>query len=109
MAVLRARYLVRSGGGVVETPDQLFRRVAGPVGGAGTGMGSPPGEAAAARERFERRMSALEFLPNSPPLMTAGRPLGQLAACFVVPIEDSTAGVFEAVRWAAEIQKTGGG
>ena len=72
-------------------------------------MGYSPDEVAAARRRFERMMSALEFLPNSPTLMNAGRPLGQLAACFVVPVDDSTTGVFEAVRWAAEIQKTGGG
>jgi ribonucleoside-diphosphate reductase alpha chain len=72
-------------------------------------MGHSAAEISLARATFERMMSSLEFLPNSPTLMNAGRPLGQLAACFVVPVEDSTAGVFEAVRWAAEIQKTGGG
>jgi ribonucleoside-diphosphate reductase alpha chain len=108
LAVLRARYLVRDNG-VVETPDQLFQRVAEHVSAAELAMGYRPAEVAAARHRFERMMSSLEFLPNSPTLMNAGRPLGQLAACFVVPVEDSTTGVFEAVRWAAEIQKTGGG
>jgi ribonucleoside-diphosphate reductase alpha chain len=72
-------------------------------------MGYSAAEVAAVGATFERMMSSLEFLPNSPTLMNAGRPLGQLAACFVVPVEDSTTGVFEAVRWAAEIQKTGGG
>jgi len=109
LAVLRARYLVREQGVVVETPDRLFRRVADHVSAAETTMGYPAGEVAAARDAFERMMSSLEFLPNSPTLMNAGRPLGQLAACFVVPVDDSTTGVFEAVRWAAEIQKTGGG
>ena len=109
LAVLRARYLVRDNGVVVETPDQLFQRVAAHVSAAEARMGYSPDEVAAARRTFERMMSALEFLPNSPTLMNAGRPLGQLAACFVVPVEDSTTGVFEAVRWAAEIQKTGGG
>ncbi|HEX8109161.1 MAG TPA: ribonucleotide reductase N-terminal alpha domain-containing protein [Kofleriaceae bacterium] len=109
LAVLRARYLVRDGGVVVETPDQLFRRVAQHVAAAETAMGYSAAEVAAAQVAFERMMSALEFLPNSPTLMNAGRPLGQLAACFVVPVDDSTTGVFEAVRWAAEIQKTGGG
>jgi ribonucleoside-diphosphate reductase alpha chain len=109
LAVLRARYLVRDGGVVVETPDQLFHRVARHVAAAETAMGYSAAEVAAAQAAFERMMSSLEFLPNSPTLMNAGRPLGQLAACFVVPVEDSTTGVFEAVRWAAEIQKTGGG
>ncbi len=109
LAVLRARYLVRDGGVVVETPDQLFHRVAQHVAAAETAMGHSAAEVAAAQAAFARMMSSLEFLPNSPTLMNAGRPLGQLAACFVVPVDDSTTGVFEAVRWAAEIQKTGGG
>jgi ribonucleoside-diphosphate reductase alpha chain len=109
LAVLRARYLVRERGIIVETADQLFERVARHVTAAELAMGYSTDEIAAARASFERMMSALEFVPNSPTLMNAGRPLGQLAACFVVPVEDSTTGVFEAVRWAAEIQKTGGG
>ena len=109
LAVLRARYLVRDHGVVVETPDEMFARVAAHVSAAELAMGYTTDEVAVARRSFERMMSALEFLPNSPTLMNAGRPLGQLAACFVVPVEDSTTGVFEAVRWAAEIQKTGGG
>lgn len=109
LAVLRARYLAREGGVVVETPQQLFRRVAHHVSNVEGRYGYTADEIAAGRATFERMMAALEFLPNSPTLMNAGRPLGQLAACFVVPVEDSTRGVFEAVRWAAEIQKTGGG
>ena len=109
LAVLRARYLVREAGVVVETPDQLFRRVADHISAVEREHGYTAAEVAVARATFERMMCALEFLPNSPTLMNAGRPLGQLAACFVVPVDDSTSGVFEAVRWAAEIQKTGGG
>jgi ribonucleoside-diphosphate reductase alpha chain len=109
LAVLRARYLARENGVVVETPEEMFRRVARHISSAEARMGYSTEEVEAARAAFERMMSALEFLPNSPTLMNAGRPLGQLAACFVVPVEDSTTGVFEAVRWAAEIQKTGGG
>ncbi|MDB4955553.1 MAG: ribonucleoside-diphosphate reductase, adenosylcobalamin-dependent [Myxococcales bacterium] len=109
LQVLRARYLAREDGVVVETPEQLFRRVAAHVSAVEMRLGYTADEVATARARFERMMASLEFLPNSPTLMNAGRPLGQLAACFVVPVEDSTTGVFEAVRWAAEIQKTGGG
>jgi ribonucleoside-diphosphate reductase alpha chain len=109
LAVLRARYLARENGVVVETPEQLFRRVATHIASAELRYGAAADQVAEAAQRFERMMSTLEFLPNSPTLMNAGRPLGQLAACFVVPVDDSTTGVFEAVRWAAEIQKTGGG
>ncbi|MCW5806536.1 MAG: ribonucleotide reductase [Deltaproteobacteria bacterium] len=109
LAVLRARYLAREEGVIVETPEQLFRRVAHHVSAVEARHGYAPEEVAAACAAFERMMTSLEFLPNSPTLMNAGRPLGQLAACFVVPVDDSTTGVFEAVRWAAEIQKTGGG
>ncbi len=109
LAVLRARYLIRKDGVAVETPDQLFRRVAVHIAGIEASLGATADEVADTTARFERMMSTLEFLPNSPTLMNAGRPLGQLAACFVVPVTDSTTGVFEAVGWAAEIQKTGGG
>jgi ribonucleoside-diphosphate reductase alpha chain len=109
LQVLRARYLARDAGVVVEEPEQLFRRVARHVAAVEAALGYTAAEVDAAAARFEALMSALEFLPNSPTLMNAGRPLGQLAACFVVPVTDSTTGVFEAVRWAAEIQKTGGG
>jgi len=109
LAVLRARYLARADGVVMETPEQLFRRVAQHVSGIERLLGYSAQEVAEAAAAFERMMAALDFLPNSPTLMNAGRPLGQLAACFVVPVDDSTTGVFQAVGWAAEIQKTGGG
>lgn len=94
---------------IVETPQQMFGRVARHIAAAEAGYGASDQEVAAVAARFETWMSDLQFVPNSPTLMNAGRPLGQLAACFVVPVHDSTTAVFEAVRWAAEIQKTGGG
>jgi ribonucleoside-diphosphate reductase alpha chain len=108
MAVLRRRYLARDGD-ASETPAQLFERVARHVAAVEARWGARPAEVAATATRFAERMAALDFLPNSPTLMNAGRPLGQLAACFVVPVGDATGAIFEAVRWAAEIQKTGGG
>jgi ribonucleoside-diphosphate reductase alpha chain len=109
IAVLRKRYLVREGERVVETPAEMFERVAHHVAAAEARWGARPAEVTAIAHRFAQWMASLEFLPNSPTLMNAGRPLGQLAACFVVPVADSTRDIFEAVRWAAEIQKTGGG
>lgn len=110
LAVLRRRYLIRDQNGqVVEEPQDLFRRVARSIAAADAQHGADAADVEATAERFYQRMAALEFLPNSPTLMNAGRKLGQLAACFVVPVGDSTDQIFEAVKWAATIQKTGGG
>src|SRR5512133_1320372 len=103
--VLERRYLLRDErGAVVETPAQLFRRVAHAVAAA-----EPAGERARVAERFEARMAALEFLPNSPTLMNAGRDRGQLAACFVLPVDDDLGSIFDALKWAAIIHQSGGG
>jgi ribonucleoside-diphosphate reductase alpha chain len=103
--VLERRYLLRDeAGAVIETPEGLFRRVARAVAEA-----EPVGARAAAAERFEARMAGLEFLPNSPTLMNAGRSRGQLAACFVLPVDDDLAGIFDALKWAALIHQSGGG
>jgi ribonucleoside-diphosphate reductase alpha chain len=105
--VLRARYLRRDPTGqVVESPEQMFRRVARAVAAAEAGTGGQPGPA---EERFLAAMAALEFLPNSPTLMNAGTQLGQLAACFVLPVEDSLESIFTAVRDSALIHQSGGG
>ncbi len=106
--VLARRYL-RASGGHVETADQMFDRVASAVAGAEAVFGATPAQVAAVAGRFAARMRSLQFLPNSPTLMNAGRPLGQLAACFVVPVGDSSHDIFAALGWAAEIQKSGGG
>jgi ribonucleoside-diphosphate reductase alpha chain len=103
--VLGRRYLLRDDRGALEeTPERLFRRVAGAVAQA-----EPPEERARMAERFEARLAALEFLPNSPTLMNAGRPHGQLAACFVLPVGDDLGSIFDALKWAALIHQSGGG
>lgn len=103
--VLERRYLLRDDRGApVETPGEMFRRVALAVAGA-----EPSGERPEWAGRFEARMAALEFLPNSPTLMNAGRHRGQLAACFVLPVEDDLASIFDALKWAALIHQSGGG
>ena len=107
LAVLERRYLVRDESGhVIETPDAMFRRVARAVARAEERHG---GDQAHWEKRFFERMQRLEFLPNSPTLMNAGRPLGQLAACFVLPVGDSIDDIFSAVQWTAHIQQSGGG
>jgi len=111
--VLERRYLLRDArGGLAEDPEGLFRRVARAVAKAERPFG--PSKGAARREgewaeKFEDAMASLEFLPNSPCLMNAGTPLGQLAACFVLPVGDSLPEIFDAVRDMALIHQSGGG
>ncbi len=108
--VLERRYLAKDRRGrVVETPEQLFRRVARAVAQAETEHGAKPAETAAWEKRFYELMTGLRFLPNSPTLGNAGRPLQQLAACFVLPVNDSMGEIFGAVRDMAVIHKSGGG
>ena len=109
LRVLEKRILARDHyGRIVETPEDMFRRVARSVSEADL-QHSTPDDAAAAEESFFEIMSNLEFLPNSPTLMNAGRNLAQLSACFVLPVEDSMEGIFGTLRDTALIQKSGGG
>ncbi|MEM3399820.1 MAG: vitamin B12-dependent ribonucleotide reductase [Candidatus Micrarchaeia archaeon] len=105
--VLEARYLRKDENGIViETPGQMFRRVAKAVAKADEFYGE---DSAKTEEEFYQMMANLEFLPNSPTLMNAGTHIGQLSACFVLPIEDSMESIFEAVKNTAIIHKSGGG
>jgi ribonucleoside-diphosphate reductase alpha chain len=109
LRVLEKRILARDHHGcVVETPEEMFRRVARSVSQADLEYGSPT-DAAAAEQSFFKIMSNLAFLPNSPTLMNAGRSLAQLSACFVLPVEDSMESIFDTLRDTALIQKSGGG
>ncbi len=109
LAVLRRRYLEKdSSGNTIETPAQLFRRVADNVAEAEAFYGNGARRRAVSDE-FYGLMSRLEFLPNSPTLMNAGRDVQQLSACFVLPVEDSLESIFEAVKHQALIHQSGGG
>lgn len=108
LSVLRKRYLLKDGHGeVTETPEGMFTRVARAVSGAEDRYDPASREEMA--ERFYRMMSDLQFLPNSPTLMNAGKELGQLAACFVLPVDDTLDSIFNTVRETALIHQTGGG
>ncbi len=112
LSVLRRRYLMKNEyGEVIETPEQMFRRVAKHVAGAER-LFNPKltdEEMAIIEEEFYHLMASLDFLPNSPTLMNAGRELGQLSACFVLPVADSMDGIFDALKYTALIHKSGGG
>ena len=108
--MLERRYLGKdSAGKVTETPEQLFRRVAHNVALAEANYGASKADVAATEERFYALMTSFRFLPNSPTLGNAGRPLQQLAACFVLPVNDSMEGIFDALKHTALIHKSGGG
>ena len=107
IAVLEKRYLRRDERGTVaETPEEMIERVASHVSRAEVKYG---GDAKICRSKFLKMMRRLEFLPNSPTLMNAGLPLGQLSACFVLPVENSLSKIFDALKSMALIHQSGGG
>lgn len=109
LRVLESRYLLKnSGGEIIETPEQLFRRVAKHIAVAEHLLGSSENEKQW-EDTFFNLLSELKFLPNSPTLMNAGLPLNQLSACFVLPVEDSIADIFTTLKNTALIQQSGGG
>ena len=107
LKVLRARYLLKDEkGDVIETPEEMFERVAKTVASAENLYGSAADEW---EEKFYTLMTDLKFLPNSPTLMNAGKDMGQLAACFVLPVGDSMNSIFDTLKNAALILQSGGG
>ena len=110
LVVLKKRYLRKNDKGeVIETPQELFLRVATAVAKAEEVYKKENSFIKKLSSSFYEMMANLEFMPNSPTLMNAGLELGQLSACFVLPIEDSMEGIFEALKATALIHKTGGG
>ncbi len=109
LKVLERRYLLKDATGeTIETPKEMFWRVAKSIAKADKKY-NEDADLKKTTEDFYRVMTEFKFLPNSPTLMNAGTDLGQLSACFVVPVPDDMAGIFEAVKAAAIINKTGGG
>jgi ribonucleoside-diphosphate reductase alpha chain len=109
LMILEKRYLKKDeNGNVIETPEEMFERVAETIAKVDL-IYDPNADVEAVKDIFYEMMSSLEFLPNSPTLMNAGRPLGQLSACFVIPIEDSLVSIFDGLKYAALIHQSGGG
>jgi ribonucleoside-diphosphate reductase alpha chain len=107
LKVLKTRYLLRDEqGNVTETPDDMFRRVARAIAAPETLYG---GNSKEWEDKFYEVMSSLFFLPNTPTLINAGKEIGQLAACFVLPVDDSMKGIFDSLKHAALILQSGGG
>jgi len=107
--VLKNRYLLKNDAQqVIETPRELFQRVAKAISQGELNYKSPY-QREEVEEVFLQMMTSLKFMPNSPTLMNAGTSLGQLSACFVLPVEDSIGGIFETLKHMARIHQTGGG
>jgi ribonucleoside-diphosphate reductase alpha chain len=107
--VLEKRYLIQENGRIGETPEDMFYRVAGVIAQAEELYGTTPEKIRELTREYYTIMANMEFMPNSPTLMNAGRDLGQLSACFVLPVEDSMEEIFDAIKHAAIIHKSGGG
>jgi ribonucleoside-diphosphate reductase alpha chain len=112
--VLEKRYLVKDATGKpVESPEDMFWRVATVIAEADRRYGASDGAVQAVAEEFYFLMTQRRFEPNSPTLMNAGRPLGQLSACFVLPVEDALSngesGIYDTLRSMALIHQSGGG
>jgi ribonucleoside-diphosphate reductase alpha chain len=114
MTVLEKRYLVRDESGKpVECAADLFERVARTIANADRGYGASEGAVDALAEAFYELMATRAFMPNSPTLMNAGRPLGQLSACFVLPVDDALSngrsGIYDTLTAMALVHQSGGG
>jgi ribonucleoside-diphosphate reductase alpha chain len=108
--VLEKRYLTKGADGrPLETVDSLFRRVSEAIAAAENSFPKSPWKMPDLANRFFQMMVSQDFMPNSPTLMNAGKPLGQLSACFVLPVADSMDSIFESIKNAAMIHKSGGG
>lgn len=108
--VLEKRYLKRDNdGNCIESPADMFKRVASSIAEADLQYGKSQSEVDELTKKFYEAITNRYFMPNSPTLMNAGRELGQLSACFVLPVEDSLEGIFESVKNQALIHKSGGG
>ena len=110
LKVLERRYLKKDKNGkIIETPEEMFVRVARHIAQADRSYGATAEETKKTEEKFYDSLSNFEFMPNSPTLMNAGKDLGQLSACFVLPIGDSMESIFDAIKNTAMIHKSGGG
>jgi ribonucleoside-diphosphate reductase alpha chain len=108
--VLERRYLKKDEKGkILETPKRMIARVARTIASAEVAYGASRDELLAVEKRFYEMIASMDFVPNSPTLMNAGRELGQLSACFVLPVGDSIEEIFDAIKYTALIHKSGGG
>jgi len=108
--VLEARYLKKDkNGNPLETAEEMFRRVARTIASVEARYGAGPADLADLEEQYYELMASGQFMPNSPTLMNAGREMGMLSACFVLPVRDSIDEIFESIKHTALIQKAGGG